>query len=79
MYYVYLLMDKRGKEYIGYTSDLRKRMRGHNSGGCSYTRGKRWELIYYEAYKYELDARRREVQLKRHGGVRQALYKRLGL
>lgn len=68
MTYVYLLRSKTTNEiYIGSTRDLRRRFAEHNSGrSFSTARGIPWELLYYEAYQSERDARRREHQLKRH-------------
>lgn len=64
MYYVYLLRNKKTKEvYIGYTKDLRRRLLEHHA--------KNPELLYYEAYRAEKDARQRELKLKQRGqGVR---------
>ncbi len=64
MYYVYLIRNRlSGKTYIGFTKDLKKRFKEHKS--------KNPELIYYEAYKSEKDARTRELKLKQRGyGVR---------
>jgi putative endonuclease len=66
MFYVYVLHSKsKDKFYIGYTSDLRKRIKVHKSYGNHTT--KRLgdiELVYYEASKNESDARLRERQLK---------------
>lgn len=62
MYYVYLLEDINNKGwYIGYTSDLRKRVAQHNSGnGAKTTKNKTWNLMYYEAYQDKKDAEGRE-------------------
>ncbi|MFZ5559691.1 MAG: GIY-YIG nuclease family protein [Patescibacteria group bacterium] len=68
MYYVYLLRNRTGKIYLGYTNDLRRRLKEHNSrSGGKYTKNKGpFELIYYEAYKSINDAERREDNLKLH-------------
>ena len=60
MHYVYFLRDlSKDSVYIGYTSDLRRRLKEHED--------KKPELIYYEAYKNEEDARNRERMLKQRG------------
>jgi predicted GIY-YIG superfamily endonuclease len=70
MFYVYLIRNnKDGGTYIGYTSDLRKRIKEHKE--------KRPEIIYYEAYKSELDARKRERILKQRGQTVRRLKERL--
>ena len=57
MYYVYLIKNsKAGKTYIGFTNDLRGRIREHKN--------KKPDLIYYEAYKNETETREREKKLK---------------
>jgi putative endonuclease len=68
MYYIYFLKNNTGKVYVGYTNDLRRRIREHNGRrGGKYTKHKGpFELIYYEAYKSEKDAKRREDALKLH-------------
>lgn len=65
-YYVYVLRSvKNSKWYTGFTNNLRKRFREHNEGKSIYTKGRGpFELIYYEAYRTEEDARSRERQLK---------------
>ncbi|MBI1957200.1 GIY-YIG nuclease family protein [Candidatus Gottesmanbacteria bacterium] len=65
-YYVYTLRSFKDKKwYVGFTSDLRKRFKEHNAGKSGYTKGRGpFELIYYEAYRNEQDARSREKQLK---------------
>ncbi len=72
MYYMYVLQSERKITYIGYTSDLRKRLSQHNAGATRTTRGHAWKLVYYEAYRAMSDAKRRERQLKFRGqAVRQ--------
>lgn len=66
MHYVYVLQSAADQGlYIGYSENLRRRLHEHQSGLSSSTshRGP-WKLIYYEAYREELDARGREEFLK---------------
>ena len=65
-YYVYVLRShKNGAWYTGFSQDLRKRLNEHNEGRGGHTKGRGpFELIYYEAYKNEEDARSREKQIK---------------
>jgi putative endonuclease len=71
-YYVYVLESKaKGNLYIGYTCDLKKRLREHNFGKNFSTRPYiPWQLIFYEAYKAKSDATRREKYLKTSQGAR---------
>jgi putative endonuclease len=71
MYYVYLLESEKNKNwYIGYSSDLRKRINNHLSGNGGQTtkRQNDWKLIYYEAYLNKKDAIGREKFLKSGSG-----------
>ena len=77
MYYVYVLVSEEGKTYLGYTSDLKRRLQEHNEGKNRWTRGHRWRLVYYEAYASNTDARRRERNLKRSGQARRWLRERI--
>lgn len=72
MFYNYVLQSKKNnKLYIGYTTDLRKRLKEHNQGLNESTKPYRpWELIYYEACLNEKDAKRREKYLKTTQGQR---------
>lgn len=80
MYYVYALKSKKdNKLYIGSTSNLKKRLKEHNEGKVESTSYRRpLELIYYEAYKDEEIARKREKLLKK-GKAHMELKKRLGI
>ena len=61
MYFVYILQSKKdNKLYIGYTEDLKNRVYLHSNGGVVSTKNRRpLELIYFEAYKNQLDAKKR--------------------
>lgn len=65
-YYAYVLRSKTdGNWYTGFTSDLRKRFYQHNHGKSFHTKGRGpFELIYYECYRNQDDAKSRELQLK---------------
>jgi putative endonuclease len=66
MFYTYVLKSKKdGKMYTGYTSDLRKRFKEHNSNRSVYTKDKGpFEIIYYESCIEQQDAKARELYLK---------------
>ena len=78
-HYVYILRSQKTKRlYIGYTSDLKKRLAEHNSGKSLYTKRYRpWKPIYYEAFLSEEDAREREHKLKYFGQTLTTLKRRL--
>ncbi|OGZ96777.1 MAG: hypothetical protein A3J10_02380 [Candidatus Sungbacteria bacterium RIFCSPLOWO2_02_FULL_54_10] len=66
MFYTYLIKSKKdGELYIGSTDNLRRRFQEHNKGLNRSTKYRiPFELVYYEAYKSEKDARDREHNLK---------------
>jgi len=66
-YYIYILRSLVDKSYyIGYTTDLDRRLKEHNEGESRYTRKKiPWEVVYYEEYEDKGEAIRREKFLKR--------------
>ena len=76
---MYILKSRKDKNlYVGSTSDLKKRLKEHSEGKVFSTRSRRpLELIYYEAYKVESEARNREKQLKHRGRARAQLVKRI--
>jgi len=71
VYYVYVLRNRhKEKWYYGYTNNLRRRLTEHEKNDFS-------ELVYYEAYRAEADARQREWQLKHYAQALTALKSRL--
>mgnify|MGYP002395756741 CR=1 FL=1 len=72
------MKDGFGKLYIGYTSNLKKRLQPHARGESSYlSRRRPIKLVYYEAYLSEKDAMTREKSLKRYGSVLAGLKRRI--
>ena len=70
MYYVYVLHSKKDKKlYTGYSKDLERRFSEHTHGKVASTKDRLpLNLIYYEAYLYEEDAKGRELFLKGGSG-----------
>lgn len=66
MFYVYIIYSKKiNKYYVGYSSNLKERIRKHNCGSSKYTsKGTPWKLIYYEVFLSNIDARKEEKFLK---------------
>jgi len=65
-------------KYIGSTNDLSRRSEEHNDGHFFSTKNYRpFQLVYYEAYFSEKDARERERQLKYFGNAYKFLIKRI--
>jgi putative endonuclease len=79
MFYVYILKSaKDNRLYIGYSSNLKQRIKEHQSGEVDSTKHRRpFELIYYEAYRNEDDAKEREKSFKHSGSVYNGLVKRI--
>ena len=77
MAYVYLLISEKSKKnisYVGWTLDLKKRLRMHNNNsGAKFTRGRKWKLIYYESYLSKKEARKREYILKKSYKLRKTI------
>lgn len=79
MYYVYVLKSRKDEKlYTGYTNDLRRRLAEHESGVNISTRSRLpLDLLYYEAYTSQADAKAREFRLKNSPGARTAMRRRL--
>ena len=75
-FYVYMLKSKGIKSvtYVGYTNNLIKRIKLHNSGkGAKFTRGRKWVLIYKEKFKSKNEAISREYYIKNNRSLRNKL------
>ena len=77
-YFVYLIVTnlKNNKKisYVGYTNNLKKRIKLHNDGkGAKFTRGKKWQLVYYEKYDSMSLAMKNEYKLKKNYKLRKQI------
>lgn len=72
-YYVYLLLSLHDRGfYIGYTTDLRKRLSEHLKGRVESTKDRLpFKLIHYEYFLSSKDAKAREKYLKSGYGRKQ--------
>jgi putative endonuclease len=70
--YVYVLRSLKDENfYVGFTKDVRKRLKLHNDGLVRSTRARRpLELVYWEGCISQADATRREKYLKSSWGKR---------
>ena len=72
-FYVYVLKSKSKKPvtYVGYTKNLSKRIKLHNSGkGAKFTRGRKWKILYKKKYKSKSEAMSEEIKLKKNYKLR---------
>ena len=65
--YTYIVECSDGTLYTGYTNDLEKRIKAHNSGkGAKYTRSRLpVTLVYFEKHETKELAQSREWHIKR--------------
>ena len=74
---VYMILSKKGDRffsYVGYTSNIDKRLLLHNnSKGAKYTKGKKWEVIYTKYYSSKSIALKEEYKLKKDYKLRKKL------
>ncbi len=69
MYYVYVLKQKDSVHYyVGYTSNLLKRLKQHQENLTISTRSRQWQLVYYFACHNQLVAMKFERYLKTGSG-----------
>ena len=66
MNYTYIVRCRDGSLYTGWTNNLEKRLKDHNSGrGAKYTKSRRPVLLaYYEEFATKEEAMRREWEIK---------------
>ena len=67
MYSVYIIQSKiNGKYYIGYSSDVHKRLSEHNLGKTRSTSPyKPWSLIFVKKFESKRNARQIELKIKK--------------
>tara|TARA_B100000965_G_scaffold383610_1_gene383043 strand:+ start:418 stop:681 length:264 start_codon:yes stop_codon:yes gene_type:complete len=67
-YFVYLLISFHQKKvisYVGYTNDIKKRLKLHNnSKGAKFTKGRKWILVFKKKFKTKSEAMKYEYILK---------------
>lgn len=71
MYYVYILKSEKSNQiYTGFTTDLDKRLKDHNSGKSIHSnKFSPWKLIHYSTFDSEKRAREFERYLKTGSGI----------
>lgn len=72
-YFTYILKSGRdGKNYIGFTADIKKRLEYHNTGKNISTRHRRpFMVIYFKKFQNKKLAMEHEVWLKKQkGGIK---------
>lgn len=76
-FFVYLLININKDKiisYVGYTTNLKKRLNLHNtSKGAKFTKGRKWTLIYKKCYKTKSLAMKNEYLLKKNRKKRELL------
>ncbi len=75
--YVYILGSEGcgpQQTYVGWTTDLDRRLAEHNAGvGARSTRGRKWSLLYAERHLSRGEAMSREWHLKRDRAFRRRI------
>ena len=78
-YVVYLIITSAKNKtisYVGYTNNIDKRLKLHNSGkGAKFTKGKKWRLVYYKKYESKISAMKEEYKLKKNYNLRKKIKK----
>ena len=73
-HFVYLIIsfgNKRLISYVGYTNNIKRRLKLHNtSKGAKFTRGRKWKIIYKKSYNNKSEAMKNEYLLKKNKNKR---------
>ena len=73
-YYIYLIVSKvknKSISYVGYTNNIKKRIKLHNIGkGAKFTRGRKWILAYKKKFASKKEAMSEEYKLKKNYKLR---------
>ena len=71
------ISHKKIKTYVGYTNNLKNRIKLHNEGkGAKFTRGRFWKLLYYEKFLTKKEAIFRESYIKKNRNFRNLIKKK---
>ena len=77
-YFVYILKcvsSVKKRTYVGYTKDLKSRLKKHNSNkGAKYTKGNKWIIIYKKKFLSQSKAMSYEYKLKHDRNRRLKIY-----
>jgi len=74
VFYVYVIINEKDKIYIGYTSNLKKRLLRHNGllnskkKSFTYKNKGPWKLVHFETFNTRSEATKREKELKSSRG-----------
>ena len=77
MFYVYVLTMNNGEIYIGFSTNLKNRIKQHYENKVISTKNREPKLVYYEAYISKKDAMEREQKLKQRGNAKRWLKERI--
>ena len=77
-YCVYMLVcisSVKKRTYVGYTNNLKNRLKNHNSNkGAKYTKGNKWKIIYKKNFLSKKKAMSYEYILKHDRKKRLKIY-----
>ena len=76
-YFVYILLTNSNDKYtsyVGYTSNINKRINDHNSSkGAKFTKGRKWKLIFKKKFNNKSEAMKAEIKIKKNFKFRQKI------
>ena len=76
-YFVYMLRSitkNKKKTYVGYTNNLKNRIKLHNSSkGAKFTKGRIWKLVYSKKFYKKTVAMKEEYKLKKDYKLRKKI------
>jgi len=79
-YFVYILITSsknRYVTYVGYTSNIEKRINAHNSSkGAKFTKGRKWKLVFKKKFKTKSEAMKAEIKIKKNKNLRNKIKKK---
>ena len=68
-HFVYLIINYHNNKfttYVGYTNNIKNRLKLHNSSkGAKFTKGRKWKIIYKKGYNTKTEAMQNEFKLKK--------------